>query len=49
LRLQQRRNLVLCPTVRVPIADIETRNEQPGNEDDDQYANQGRTPEATGP
>jgi hypothetical protein len=40
LGLQQRRNLLLSPTVRVPIADIEARDEQPDTEDDDQYRNQ---------
>ena len=49
LGLQQRRNLVLSPSVCVPIADIEARDEQPGNEDDDQYADQRRVSQATGP
>jgi hypothetical protein len=44
LGLQQRRNLLLSPTVRVPIADIEARDEQPDYEDDDQDADQRRAP-----
>ena len=40
LGLQQRRNLLLSPTVRVPIADVEARDEQSDTEDDDQYRNQ---------
>ena len=44
LGLQQCRNLLLSPTMREPIADIESGNEQPDNEDDDQYADQRRAP-----
>ena len=40
LGLQQIRNPLLSPSVCVPIADIKTHDEQPGNEDDDQYADQ---------
>ena len=44
LGLQQRCNLLLSPTMREPIANIEARNEQPDNKDGDQYADQRRAP-----
>ena len=44
LVLQKRRNLLLGPTVRVPIGDIEAHDEQHRYEDDDQYADQRRAP-----